>query len=126
VVGNIINNILQNKNLNIKANNKVTRSFMYSDDLTRWLLKILDNSNIHCPVYNVGSDDAVDIHETALLLAKKYNLSIKSSAINRRATDTYIPIIYKAKKQLGLKNKLNSFQAIIKTVDLLKKNYETS
>jgi nucleoside-diphosphate-sugar epimerase len=99
---------------------------MYSDDLVKWLFKILFNSNPSCPIYNVGSNTAVEIHELAVLLAKKYNLRIKSMVTNNRAIDKYIPNIDKAKKQLGLKNKLNSFQAIIKTIDLLKKNYETS
>jgi dTDP-glucose 4,6-dehydratase len=125
VVGNLIKNILNNESLKIKSNYQIIRSYMYSDDLVKWLFKILFNSNPSCPIYNVGSNTAVEIHELAVLLAKKYNLRIKSMVTNNRAIDKYIPNIDKAKKQLGLKNKLNSFQAIIKTIDLLKKNYET-
>lgn len=126
VAGNLIMNILNNKSINIKSNYKIIRSYMHSNDLAKWLFKILFNSNASCPIYNVGSNTAVEIHELAVLLAKKYNLRIKSRVTNNRAIDKYIPCIDKAKKRLGLKNKLNSFQAIIKTVDLLKKNYETS
>jgi dTDP-glucose 4,6-dehydratase len=126
VVGNLINNILNNKSINIKSNYRVIRSYMYSDDLAKWLLKILFYSNTSCPIYNVGSNSAVEIHQLGMLLAKKYNLSIKSKALNKKAIDKYIPSIDKAKKELGLKNKINSFQAIVKTIDLLKKNYEDS
>jgi dTDP-glucose 4,6-dehydratase len=124
VLGNFIKSILNNKKININSNYKIIRSYMHSDDLVKWLLKILFNSNRSCPIYNVGSNDAVDIHEIALLLAKKYNLNVSFKTINIRKTDKYVPNIDKAKKHLGLKNKLNSLQAIIKTVNLLKKNYE--
>jgi len=125
VVGNIIKNILNNETINIRSNYKIIRSYMYSDDLIRWLFKILFRSDKSCPIYNVGSNNAVEIHELAALLAKKYNLSIKSKVINKKGIDKYIPNVDKAKRELGLKNNYNSFQAIIKTINLLKKN-ETS
>ena len=78
IIGNIINNILRNENIIIKANYEIIRSYMYSDDLVRWLLKILDNSNNQCPTYNVGSDNKVSIHKIANVLAKKYNLKVLS------------------------------------------------
>jgi dTDP-glucose 4,6-dehydratase len=122
VVGNIIKNILNNETINIRSNYKIIRSYMYSDDLVRWLFKILFRSDKSCPIYNVGSNNAVKIHELALLLAKKYNLSVKSKVINKKGIDKYIPNVDKAKRELGLKNNYNSFQAIIKTINLLKKN----
>ena len=126
VLGNFIKSILSNKKININSNHKIIRSYMYSDDLVKWLFKILFHSNPSCPIYNVGSNDAVEIKEIALLLAKKYNLKVTSKTINIKKTDKYIPSVDKAKKELGLKNKLKSFQAITKTIALLKKNYETS
>lgn len=122
VAGNLINNILNNESLDIRSNYRIIRSYMHSDDLVEWLLKILFNSNPSCPIYNVGSDDAVQVQEFAMLLAKKYNLSLKSKKINKKLVDKYIPNIDKAKNELGLKNKLNSFNAIIKTINLIKKN----
>jgi dTDP-glucose 4,6-dehydratase len=126
VAGNLIKNILNNETINIKSNYKIIRSYMYSDDLVRWLFKILFHSNASCPIYNVGSNSEIEIHELAVLLAKRFNLQIKSKAINKKAIDKYIPSIDKAKKKLGLKNNCNSFQAIIKTINLLKKKNETS
>ena len=76
VAGNIIRNILNNENINIKANYKVIRSYMHEEDLISSLFKILDYSNQNCPTYNVGSDDAISIHKLADLLAKKYNLHV--------------------------------------------------
>jgi dTDP-glucose 4,6-dehydratase len=124
VVGNYIRNILDNKNLNIKANYEVIRSYMHEDDLVKWLLKILNRSNQDCPIYNVGSDDCISIHKLGRLLAKKYNLDVVSSniKISKGIFDKYIPNIYKAKKELKLTNNYSSLGAIIKTINLLKKN----
>ena len=124
VIGNFINNILRNKNINIKANYKIIRSYMYSDDLVRWLLKILDNSNNQCPIYNVGSDDKISIHQVANILAKKFNLRIDSAKLFSKKFDNYVPNINKAKKKLGLKIYYSSIKGIIKTANILiKKNY---
>jgi dTDP-glucose 4,6-dehydratase len=121
VIGNIINNILRNENIIIKANYKIIRSYMYSDDLVRWLLKILDNSNNQCPVYNVGSDNKVSIHKIANVLAKKYNLKVLSPKIFSKKIDNYIPNINKARKELGLKLSYNSQSAIFKNIKILSK-----
>jgi len=121
VIGNIINNILRNKNIIIKANYKIIRSYMYSDDLVKWLFKILENSNTRCPIYNVGSDDAVSIHTLADILAKKYKLKVKKPIkISNLITDKYIPNIDKAKKNFNLSNTLSSYNSIVKTINIIK------
>jgi len=122
VIGNIINNILRNENIIIKANYKIIRSYMYSDDLVRWLLKILDNSSNQCPIYNVGSNNIISIHKVANLLAKKYNLKILSSKISLKKIDKYIPNIDKAKSELNLNINNSSLQAIQKTINFFLKN----
>ena len=95
---------------------------MYSDDLVRWLLKILDNSNNQCPIYNVGSDNKVSIHEIANVLAKKYNLEVLSQKISSKKIDNYIPNISKARKELNLNINNNSLEAIQKTINFNLKN----
>jgi dTDP-glucose 4,6-dehydratase len=126
VVGNFIKSILYNKSIDIEANYQVLRTYMHEDDLVRWLLKILNYSNQDCPIYNVGSDDAISIHKLASILAKKYNLN--KDFINARMTkklfDKYIPNIHKARKELNLINNYSSVDAIIKTINLLIKNNE--
>ncbi len=126
VVGNFMKNILNNKNINIKANYQVIRSYMHEEDLVRWLLKILSRSNKNCPIYNVGSDGSISIHKLANLLSKKYNLNVDfdNSNILKKEFDMYIPNIQKAKKELNLKNNYSTVDAIIKTINLLIKNNE--
>jgi dTDP-glucose 4,6-dehydratase len=128
VVGDFIKNVLDNQNLNIKAGHQVIRSYMHEEDLVRWLLKILNFSNQYCLTYNVGSDDIISIHNLASLLVKKYNLNIDRSNIqmSKNILDKYIPNIHKAEEELKLKNNYNSLNAIIKTINLLKKNEKTN
>jgi len=124
VLGNFIKNILNYKDIDIKADYPVVRSYMHEDDLVRWLLRILNYSNIDCPIYNVGSDDSISIHKVARLLAKKYNLDahFNNIKISKNILDKYIPNINKAKKELKLINSYSSLGAIIRTISVLKKN----
>jgi nucleoside-diphosphate-sugar epimerase len=88
----------------------------------------LNFSNQDCLTYNVGSDDIISIHNLASLLVKKYNLNIDRSNIqmSKNILDKYIPNIHKAEEELKLKNNYNSLNAIIKTINLLKKNEKTN
>ena len=43
--GDFIEKILNNQNLNIKADHQVIRSYMHEEDLVRWLLKIISYSD---------------------------------------------------------------------------------
>ena len=121
VIGNIIKNILEKKKIIIKANYKIYRSYMHSNDLIKWLIKILDYSNNKCPIYNVGSEKKVTICQIVKFLAKKYRLQFKIPEISLKKKDIYIPNVYKAKKELNLINELDSIKNIIKTISLIKK-----
>jgi nucleoside-diphosphate-sugar epimerase len=99
---------------------------MHEEDLVRWLLKILNSSDKNCPIYNVGSDNALSIYKLATLLAKKYNLNIDfdNIKISEKIFDKYVPNIQKVKKKLNLINSYSSVDAITKTINLLIKNNE--
>ena len=122
IVKDIIQNILLKKDILIKSDYKIIRSYMYTDDLVTWLLKILEKSNIQCPVYNVGSDDYVDVRKLAFMLGKKYKVNVLSKKINKLFIDNYVPNISMAKKNLNLKIKYSSFEAVSNVINNLKKN----
>jgi dTDP-glucose 4,6-dehydratase len=126
VIGNIIQNILDGASIKINANYKIFRSYMYADDLVKWLLKILDNSNTQCPTYNVGSNDKISIHQVANILAKKYSLKIDAEKLSLKKIDNYMPSISEAKKILGLKINKTSIEGIIKTINILSKKSQRS
>jgi nucleoside-diphosphate-sugar epimerase len=121
-VGNLIQNILNKKDLEIKSDHYVIRSYMHAHDLARWLLKIVKNSNTKCPIYNVGSDKAVKIQDLAYILSKKYNLNLKLKKIKLSIEDKYVPSIQKAKKELKLRLKYNSLDAVNNVIESIQQN----
>lgn len=123
VIGNIIQSILFKKEIKINAEYKIYRSYMYADDLVRWLIKILKNTNKFFKIYNLGSDDVISIQQLTYNLSKKYNLKVSIPKIRLKKIDYYVPNIDKAKKELNLKIKYSSINSILKTIDLLYYKY---
>ena len=126
VVGNLIENVLKNRKIVIKSNYKVIRSYMHENDLVNWLLKIVKNSNKSCPIYNVGSDQGINIRRLGLYLSKKYSLPIKFKKKIFSFEDRYLPSIYKAKTKLGLRLKYNCLNGIDEVIDSIKKTTNIS
>ncbi len=88
---------------------------MYSDDLAYWLIKIADKSNVNCPVYNVGSDQPVELGELAKIIGKIFDKPVLIKRKNKKV-DKYIPNIGKAKKNLNLRINFNLMQSIYYTI----------
>ena len=122
VVGNFIQNILNKEIIEVKSTHNVIRSYMHEDDLVIWLLKILKRANINCPIYNVGSDQEVNIRKLALYLSNKYKLPIKLKKIKSNIEDRYLPSIHKSKKELNLKLQYSNYGAINEVIKGLKNN----
>ena len=94
-----------NSIIRLSDSRDIYRSYMNSEDLIRWLLKILSSSNKKCDVYNVGSNQAITIVKLAKIIAKYFNKSvkIKTKARKNQSIDYYVPSILKAKRKLNLK-----------------------
>ena len=122
VVGNFIKNILNKEKIEVKSIHNVIRSYMHEDDLVIWLLKILKRADINCPIYNVGSDQEVNIRKLALYLSNKYKLPIKLKKIKSNIEDRYLPSIHKSKKELNLKLQYSNYKAINEVIKRLKNN----
>lgn len=114
--GNIINHILRNEPLTLRAINPVYRSYLHTDDLVHWLMTLLISGGNSCQIYNVGNDDAVQIQKLALKLAKLYGLRADIPEITEKTVDFYVPHIGKA-RTLGLKPTSSSFDAITKVIE---------
>ena len=119
VIGNIIRNILDKQKIIINAKYDIVRSYMYSDDLVKWLIKILENSDKTFKVYNLGSNDNVSVKKIASFLAKKYKLEAVIPKNLSKKKDYYIPDISKAMYELNLKINYSSKESILKTINLL-------
>jgi len=114
-IGSFINDGLNKKFIKVKAKQYVVRSYMYSDDLAYWLIKIADKSNIKCPVYNVGSDQPVELGELAKIIGKIFDKPVLIKRKNKKV-DKYVPNIGKAKKNLNLRINFNLMQSIYYTI----------
>ena len=126
---NIINYNYAISDLINAANNKtkiilnthidVFRSYMHSDDLSNWLITILKNSNTKCPIYNVGSDEIINLKsltkKIGIMTNKKISIKIKKN----KKFDYYVPSITKAYKKLNLKILINLNDALNSTIKSL-------
>tara|TARA_Y100000591_G_C21827691_1_gene697640 strand:+ start:1186 stop:2091 length:906 start_codon:yes stop_codon:yes gene_type:complete len=95
---------LKKKYLKISSPNDVYRGYMNSEDLIKWIIKIMNRSNNKCEIYNVGSDEIISIKKLAYLISNKYKKKIIfQNNSNSNNIDFYVPSISKAKNKLNLK-----------------------
>tara|TARA_B110000003_G_C16579348_1_gene507435 strand:- start:124 stop:1023 length:900 start_codon:yes stop_codon:yes gene_type:complete len=106
-IGHMITQGLTKKVISINNSNNVYRGYLNTDDLIDWLIIILKNSNKSCPIFNVGSDRAINIKLLGKKIAKIFNKKFKLKKRKIFETDYYIPSINKAKKLLKLKISIN-------------------
>ena len=97
---------------------------MDSEELIKWIFKILMSSNKRFNIYNVGSDEAITIENLAKLIGKKFNKIIfKQKRKNIKDVDYYVPSILKVKKELNLKINFKIKRSLNKLLrDINKKN----
>jgi len=115
-IGNFLADGVAGRAIQVKADKKVYRSYMYADDLVVWLLTIAVSSNINCPIYNVGSDEPIEIQELAKIVSNTFGVSIRSMKIKNHHLDKYVPSAVKAKSELGLSFDSDIQQVIHKTL----------
>jgi dTDP-glucose 4,6-dehydratase len=115
-IGNFIDDVINKRPIAVKANHQVYRSYMYADDLVEWLMTIADVASPKCPIYNVGSNQAVLVSDLAKLLADTYHVQAQIPLIADSKIDRYIPSIKKAKKELGLLLKYSLTESIDETI----------
>jgi nucleoside-diphosphate-sugar epimerase len=65
--GNFINDLLNNKNIQVRGDGQDIRSYLYIGDAVAWLIKLLDDPNND--IYNVGSENEVKIEDLARKIA---------------------------------------------------------
>jgi dTDP-glucose 4,6-dehydratase len=105
--GNFVGRAERGEAVRVNAINPVYRSYMSADDLVDSLIIIALNSDRSCPIYNVGSDEAILIHDLAKKIATEYNVSCEMNEITELDNvDRYVPNTNK------LKNLLKNFQKI--------------
>ena len=115
-IGNFIDDVINKRLITVKANYQVCRSYMYADDLVEWLMTTADHASTTCPIYNVGSDQAVLVSDLAKMLADTYHVPAEIPLIADSKIDRYIPSIKKAKNELGVLLKYRLTESINETI----------
>lgn len=115
-IGNFIEDGLNGRPINVNASLTVFRSYMYSDDLVRWLMVIASNGSTSCPIYNVGSDEEILITEAARQVGEYFSVPVLVKNIIKNDVDRYVPSIHKARQELGLSLEMNLAESIHETV----------
>lgn len=103
-LGNFIRDALAGGAIRVTGDGSVTRSYLYADDLARWLLTILTRGT-DCRPYNVGSDRELDLASLARLVAETLAPGA-AVRLPERTTPSlrqrYTPDIERARRELGL------------------------
>ena len=89
--GNFIGAAERGDAIEVKANHRVVRSYMHADDLVDSLMKIALQSSPQCPIFNVGSDEAIEIRDLANQLGQQYNVPVNIASVTIDKIDRYIP-----------------------------------
>ena len=114
-IGNFIQNSLDGKPITINGDGTPLRSYLHADDLVEWLFAILERGETARP-YNLGSDHAVSIRELAetvrRVLGAQSEIIIKGEPALGVLPSAYVPIVDRAKSELGLQVKVGLEDAI--------------
>ena len=118
-IGNFIRDALAGREIVIKGDGTPLRSYLYADDLVKWLFRLLEKGEAG-RAYNVGSDVAVSILELAQLVKRVLNsnseIVVRERATPGRPPSRYIPSIVRAGRDLGLTVEVPLEEAICRSV----------
>ncbi|HEX8534128.1 MAG TPA: NAD(P)-dependent oxidoreductase [Allosphingosinicella sp.] len=101
-IGNFLADGVAGRPVRVQARKAVYRSYMHADDLVRWLMTLAEAASPACPIYNVGSDEAVTVGGAAAIVAARFGVPAEVPPITDPAVDRYIPSIARARAELGL------------------------
>lgn len=111
LISKILKAVKKKSKLIIK-NKNTFRTFMHSDDMCMFLIKVLEKSSFKCCIYNLGSSEVIDLEKFVNFLNKKYNSNIIFDNSNT-LIDYYVPSTLKIFRDFNFK-KLTSFNKGIK------------
>lgn len=121
-IGNFFQNAIDGKSIEVKAKNNVYRSYLYADDLVSWLMNILEFSEPSCPIFNVGSDEAIEIRDLAENISKLYGVEVKYTNPSEDNPDYYIPSVNKVNQAFNIKRYYRLTESLKLTRNLLGAN----
>jgi len=122
-IGNFLRDSLLGENIEIQGDGSALRTYLYTSDLSIWLLKILLVGQTG-GVWNVGGSEVVSIGDLAKRVTQQINsdLQINIHQLPSGHPHRYVPDIEKAANELALAPKIQLEQAINKTAQWNRQN----
>ena len=120
--GNFLADALEARPIAIDGDGRPLRSYLYCADLARWCVALLVRG-IPGRAYNVGSPTAVSIRELAdrCVTASGRALPVEvGSAPGPGPAPCYVPVVARAKEELGLQVRVGLDQALARTLGWLR------
>lgn len=124
LIPQVINNLLRNGNLKVTSGSQ-KRDYLYIDDFTRLIKKILKKKKINNGIYNVGTGKSIEIKKIINFIYKKINkgkIDFGVKKIRKDESKVLYPNITKIKKEFNWKPKVKINVGINKTILNYKKN----
>ncbi len=118
-IGNFIGDALAGRPVHVRGDGTPVRSYLYAADMAAWSWAMLADERAAFGTYNVGSEDAVSIAETARVVAAVVEPAVGVSialAGTCGAGDVYVPSTRKARRELGLRQTVGLVEAVRRTV----------
>jgi dTDP-glucose 4,6-dehydratase len=123
-IGNFIADALAGRNIRIAGDGTPMRSYLYAADLAVWLWTLLLSpfgGKDRVRTCNVGSEDAISIHDLARAVADELNpslqIEIAQEAVPGTPRQQYVPDVSRAESELGLRPRVGVREAIRRTAD---------
>ena len=120
--GNFLADALEARPIAVEGDGRPLRSYLYCADLARWCVALLVRG-IPGRAYNVGSPTAVSIRELAdrCVTASGRALPVEvGSAPGPGPAPCYVPVVARAKEELGLQVRVGLDQALARTLGWLR------
>jgi dTDP-glucose 4,6-dehydratase len=114
-IGNFIADGLAARPIQVQATHRVYRSYLFADDLVRWLMSIAQHSSRCCPIYNVGSDQSILMGDLAKRIADYFGVAANIGELRSELVDRYVPAITKIRDDLGCSVRYDLSSAIGRT-----------
>jgi dTDP-glucose 4,6-dehydratase len=118
-IGNFIRDGLRGGSIKVKGDGTAYRSYLYAADLAVWLWTILFRGQTGRP-YNVGSALAFSIADVARLVAGSFEppltVRIAKAPVAGAPVERYVPLVERAREELGLHPLTTLPEAIRKTI----------
>ena len=126
-IGNFIRDALNGGPIRVNGDGTPFRSYLYAADLAVWLWTILFKGQSGWP-YNVGSEEALSIAQTAELVAKTVNpplkVEIAKVAVEGKLAERYVPSTRRAVAELQLSPEIPQAEAVRRTIFWRQQNGE--